>query len=419
MGCYLKVAEDEGEEPIELPLEEDGTLLLSTLTAQFPGTSGLKFRTESNTFRGVRLADVKFHPPEESWGDTVYYCVFLKENKRKSDDNNDNLVAKTKRIYCMKCTDLIVLGIPWDLSEHRLRTYFEQFGELLMAMIKKDSKTGQSKGYGFIRFANYESQVRALSAKHKIDNRVVTVRIPISQEGSVPSSKIFVGRVTEDITAEDLLQYFSKFGEVIDIFIPKPFRAFAFVTFLDVQVAQSLLGEDHIIKGVSVHIGGAAPKNNSRANSTDGFNNEGFYSPPNKNVRKDKSWSSPNFENQNFQQNPQQNMTAGLLNALGNLNPALIAALNQASWELMNSNNSTTQPPPVPPQQPITTNYPTPLPSGSSPSRQYNTGYPTGTQFRENWWNSGYANSRPTASNFNKPVGNTANGYFTRRKNYM
>lgn len=163
MGCYLKVAEDEGEEPIELPLEEDGTLLLSTLTAQFPGTSGLKFRTESNTFRGVRLADVKFHPPEDSWGDAVYYCVFLKgtcpqflfciptemptmnffannvlffaENKRKSDDNNDSLVAKSKRAYCLKCTDLVVLGIPWDLSEHRLRTYFEQYGELLMAMV--------------------------------------------------------------------------------------------------------------------------------------------------------------------------------------------------------------------------------------------------------------------------------------------
>lgn len=78
-----------------------------------------------------------------------------------------------------------------------------------------------------------------------------------------------------------------------------------------------MLDEDHIIKGVSVHIGGAAPKNNSRANSTDGFNNEGYYSPPNKNVRKDKPWNSPNFENQNFQQNTQQSATAGLLNALG------------------------------------------------------------------------------------------------------
>lgn len=83
MSGYVKVAEEEGEEPIELPLEDDSTLLLSTLTAQFPGTSGLKFRTESNTFRGVRLADVKFHPPENSWGDTIYYCVFLKGNPAK------------------------------------------------------------------------------------------------------------------------------------------------------------------------------------------------------------------------------------------------------------------------------------------------------------------------------------------------
>lgn len=41
---YLQVAEEEGEEPIELPTEEDGTLLLSTLSGQFPGASGLKYR---------------------------------------------------------------------------------------------------------------------------------------------------------------------------------------------------------------------------------------------------------------------------------------------------------------------------------------------------------------------------------------
>ena len=70
-------------------------------------------------------------------------------------------------------------------------------------------------------------------------------------------------------------EYFSKFGEVTDVFIPKPFRAFAFITFLDPevseamgrcnhssrpQVAQSLCGEDHIVKGVSVHVSNAAPK---------------------------------------------------------------------------------------------------------------------------------------------------------------
>lgn len=73
-------------------------------------------------------------------------------------------------------------------------------------------------------------------------------------------AKVFVGRCTEDIGAEDLREYFAKFGEVTDVFIPKPFRAFAFVTFLESDVAQALCGEDHIVKGVSVHVSNAAPK---------------------------------------------------------------------------------------------------------------------------------------------------------------
>ena len=62
----------------------------------------------------------------------------------------------------------------------------------------------------------------------------------ILQEGNNPQvpCKVFVGRCTEDMTADDLREYFSKFGEVTDVFIPKPFRAFAFVTFLDPEVAQ-------------------------------------------------------------------------------------------------------------------------------------------------------------------------------------
>ena len=87
------------------------------------------------------------------------------------------------------------------------------------------------------------------------------------------NSKVFVGRCTEDITADELREHFSKYGEVTDVFIPKPFRAFAFVTFLDPEVAQSLCGEDHIIRGTSVHISSAAPKNDGRGNY--GRNREG------------------------------------------------------------------------------------------------------------------------------------------------
>jgi RNA recognition motif-containing protein len=74
------------------------------------------------------------------------------------------------------------------------------------------------------------------------------------------SRKIFVGRLSEVITTKDLQDYFSQFGQVIDVYIPKPFRAFGFVTFVDADVAQTLCGESHIIKGVSVHVSRADPK---------------------------------------------------------------------------------------------------------------------------------------------------------------
>ncbi|XP_037947660.1 TAR DNA-binding protein 43-like [Teleopsis dalmanni] len=274
---FVQVAEDEGEEEIELPSEEDGTLLLSTLQGQFPGACGLKYRNiETKAIRGVRSNEGRLFPPsnETGWGNVIYFCVFPKENKRKSDDNLENSTAKTKRIETrLRCTDLIVLGLPWKSTEDSLRDYFESYGEVLMAQVKKDVKTGQSKGFGFIRFGSYEVQMRVLSTRHLIDGRWCEVKVPNSKGmlHQVPC-KVFVGRCTEDINAEDLRDYFSKFGEVTDVFIPKPFRAFSFVTFLDPDIAQSLCGEDHIIKGVSVHVSNAAPKTEQNRNNNQNHN---------------------------------------------------------------------------------------------------------------------------------------------------
>ncbi|XP_076333102.1 TAR DNA-binding protein 43-like isoform X1 [Tachypleus tridentatus] len=264
---YMHVSEDENDEPIELPCEDDGTLLLTTLSAQFPGICGLKFRNiDTGAMRGVRLLDGRFHPSSDGWGNQVYICVFPKaENKRKSDEQLENSTAKTKRMeYRSKCSDLIILGLPWKTTEQELKQYFESYGEVLMAQVKKDPKTGQSKGFGFIRFGNYESQLHVLSKRHMIDGRWCDVKIPNSkQEGQATelNRKVFVGRCTEDLGADDLREYFSKFGEITDVFIPKPFRAFAFVTFMDPEVAQRLCGEDHIIKGASIHVSNAVPKN--------------------------------------------------------------------------------------------------------------------------------------------------------------
>ena len=83
MSCYIQVCDDENDEPIELPTEDDGTLLLSTLVAQFPGACGLKYRpSDGRGFRGLRLVEGVIHPPDEGW-DLVFVCVFPKGNLNK------------------------------------------------------------------------------------------------------------------------------------------------------------------------------------------------------------------------------------------------------------------------------------------------------------------------------------------------
>lgn len=166
------------------------------------------------------------------------------------------------------------------------------------------------------------------------------------------SRKVFVGRCTEDMTTDDLRQFFMQYGEVTDVFIPKPFRAFSFVTFADdqvkyqicwyqfvnilpmlipglrayalsLQVAQSLCGEDLIIKGVSVHISNAEPKHGNRpmdraARFGNGFGAQGFGSS------RSGLGSSTNSNLANF--------------GSFSLNPAMMAAAQaalQSSWGMM------------------------------------------------------------------------------------
>lgn len=79
MSQYIHVAENEGDEPMEIPSEDDGTLLLTTLSAQFPGACGLKYRNhETGTLRGIRLSDGRLYPPDTDWGRQVFIVVFPK-----------------------------------------------------------------------------------------------------------------------------------------------------------------------------------------------------------------------------------------------------------------------------------------------------------------------------------------------------
>ena len=60
------------DDVMELPQEADGTVLLSTVQAQFPTSVGLKFKSSTGGWRGVRAENNVLAPPTGGWGTRTY-----------------------------------------------------------------------------------------------------------------------------------------------------------------------------------------------------------------------------------------------------------------------------------------------------------------------------------------------------------
>ncbi|XP_039008338.1 RNA-binding protein 24-like isoform X4 [Hibiscus syriacus] len=92
-------------------------------------------------------------------------------------------------------TKIFVGGLAWETQRDTMRRYFEQFGEILEAVVITDNNTGRSKGYGFVTFKDPEAAMRACqNPSPVIDGRRTNcnlaalgaqkTRPPISQHGA-------------------------------------------------------------------------------------------------------------------------------------------------------------------------------------------------------------------------------------------
>lgn len=76
--------------------------------------------------------------------------------------------------------------------------------------------------------------------------------------------KIFIGRIPIEATAEDVRSYFSKFGPLIDVYLPKDkekttHRGFGFVTFAEESSVEQVVSRSHELRGQMLAIDQAAP----------------------------------------------------------------------------------------------------------------------------------------------------------------
>nr|VDD43292.1 unnamed protein product [Brassica oleracea] len=75
-------------------------------------------------------------------------------------------------------TKVFVGGLAWETPTEEMRRYFDQFGEILEAVIIMDKTTGKSKGYGFVTFRESDSATRAVADPNPvIDGRKANCNI--------------------------------------------------------------------------------------------------------------------------------------------------------------------------------------------------------------------------------------------------
>merc|ERR1711862_16614 len=167
---------------------------------------------------------------------------------------------------------LFVGGINHKTEEKTLREYFSQYGEIVDVVVMKDSQTGKPRGFGFITFKDCAAVDAAQNARpHNLDGKEIDTKRAMPREESSPEvhaavKKIFVGALKKDVTNDDLNNYFSQFGTIIEASVvmskeTNESRGFAFVTFDDTDaVDKVILARPHQINEHNIDVRKALSK---------------------------------------------------------------------------------------------------------------------------------------------------------------
>ncbi|KAJ8648144.1 hypothetical protein MRB53_001167 [Persea americana] len=211
-----------------------------------------------------------------------------------------------------KVNRIFVAKIPRTVTEEMFQSYFETYGEIVDLYMPKEQGSKGHRGIGFITFSSSDSVDTLMAETHELEGSTVVVdRATPKEEDFRHSSrvmqggygaynayisaatrygalgaptlydhptfygraadtvrgvgkKIFVGRLPQEASAEDLRQYFAKFGRILDVYVPKDpkktgHRGFGFVTFAEDGVADRVSRRPHEILGQQVAIDSAAP----------------------------------------------------------------------------------------------------------------------------------------------------------------
>jgi len=282
MSQYIKVIDPLHEdETTEVPLEDDGTLLLESFKSTFPNAVGLKAKVGEKSSRAVRNVSGVLYPLDVTSSDeTMYVVVQSTTNKRSREDDEADEEQPSKQAPKL---EVIVLGLPFQESNEGVKAYFEGFGEVETVDIKKHPD-GRSKGFGFVVFKEASVANTVVQEAHELGGRHLEVKFPFDRDSAQrrfqppqpEAKKIFVGKVTEQTTDDKLRKHFEQYGPLADVYVPQnPFRGIAYIEFKQSEDVERALQDLHTVEGIELNIQRAIPKVGRGHNNNNNFGSGG------------------------------------------------------------------------------------------------------------------------------------------------
>eukprot|EP00746_Dinoflagellata_sp_MGD_P166449 gnl/MRDRNA2_/MRDRNA2_96329_c0_seq1.p1 gnl/MRDRNA2_/MRDRNA2_96329_c0~~gnl/MRDRNA2_/MRDRNA2_96329_c0_seq1.p1 ORF type:complete len:483 (+),score=87.48 gnl/MRDRNA2_/MRDRNA2_96329_c0_seq1:57-1505(+) len=154
-------------------------------------------------------------------------------------------------------TRLFLTKIAPHVDKPEVFEVFSGFGDVVDCYMPSARGRSGHKGICFVEYASVNSVIAAIqAAPHYLGDQQITVDIATPRGAPPPgredknevvwdaggdgiiSNRLFLGSVPADLSNEDLAEYFSRFGEIEDIYIPAG-KGIAYVSFVDATAADA------------------------------------------------------------------------------------------------------------------------------------------------------------------------------------
>lgn len=208
-------------------------------------------------------------------------------NKRKATDDAQPQAKKVKLDTSAgdapeEFKTIFVGRLSWSVDNDRLAQEFAHCGEVESANVQMDRDSGKSRGFGYVRFTTSEAVEKALLMNgQEIDGRAVNIDRSTAPDKSQardkrakafgdrtnpPSSTLFVGNLSFDVTEDGLWGVFNEYG-VKNVRLPTDRdtgrrKGFGYVEFEDVDSAKKAFeatnGAD--VEGRNIRLDYSAPR---------------------------------------------------------------------------------------------------------------------------------------------------------------